>query len=84
MDDNKYYVTIAKGFEEKALYVYDNEDMAIAQMKVVGRKLKPRDGLACVVKGHLDEDGNISVFGEEVIAVYDKWLERFKATMYDD
>ena len=79
-NDKKYYVVHVQDDDEKILYTYDDKDLAIAQMRVVGRKLKPRCGIAVVIKGYLGPDwwdGHITILGRETIAVYDAWLDRF-------
>lgn len=78
-DDRKYFVVKVKENDEKILFQYDDEDIAKLQMTALGRKLKPEQGVVCVAKGYLDEDGHIDWRYRQDIAAYDRWLEKFLA-----
>lgn len=78
-DDRKYFVVKVKDNDEQILFQYEDEDVAKLQMTALGRKMKSGNGVICVIKGYLDEDGHIDWRCRQDIAAYDSWLERFLA-----
>lgn len=78
-DNRKYFVVKVKDNNEQILFQYEDEDVAKLQMTALGRKSKPENGVICVIKGYLDEDGHINSRYRQDIAAYDRWLERFLA-----
>ena len=78
-DDRKFYVVNVQKNKENILFEYEDEQTAKLQMTILGRKQKPGEGIICVVKAHLNEDGEIDNRYREDIAVYDGWLERVLA-----
>lgn len=78
-DNRKLYVLNVRENKERILFEYEDEHTAKLQMTILGRKQKTGEGIICVVKAHLNENGEIDNRYREDIAVYDGWLARVLA-----
>lgn len=76
VDDRKYFVVNVKGNDEIILFKYDDENAAKTKMTLLGRKQKTDRGIICVVKGRVNENGNIDYKERTDIAVYNRWLQK--------
>lgn len=74
VDDEKYFVVKIKGNNEYILAEFEDEDSAKEKMNNIGRRNKV--GVIAVAKGKRYNENELDYRSKEIVAVYDKWLDR--------